>query len=458
MSFSRMTPKPNIGHVTLQDMQWRLPLYGVDDAVLRLVQSIRSEILDGFEEMIITYFDNLIESNPALAQNWHDWKHEIVTAETDHFHNLFSGKFDDNYLETLNRTLTVGLASAFGTRTRSSLNQRIVLRVATALKKRNRLNAAKMADQMAAVTRFMMLDLTTYANAEQNLLKSQVATRQAQLDAATSAFRTGVADIVSSISDAASELQGAADSASASAADVRHHAESVDESTRRSSQHISATATAAEELSVAIGEIRTSTDANLETNAQALATMTSVQAAVTQLSSASAAIGSAIGAISQIAAQTNLLALNATIEAARAGDAGRGFAVVASEVKTLAGQTAVATDDISRQISSVQEATAQCVELISTIAGMVQHVSNNSSTISDAIRQHSTVTGEIAQEAATAALEAQHVQESAAAFEQTIGTSLSACQSAGNAGRRLSAEAARLSGLADNMLKAVIAA
>ncbi len=114
-------------------------------------------------------------------------------------------------------------------------------------------------------------------------------------------------------------------------------------------------------------------------------------------------IGEVVKMINDIASLTNLLALNATIEAARAGDAGKGFAVVAGEVKNLANQTARATDEISSQISAVQEETRRAVEAIKEIGGVIDQVQQISSGIASAIEEQSAATQEIARNVQEAA-------------------------------------------------------
>src|SRR3546814_1941632 len=117
--------------------------------------------------------------------------------------------------------------------------------------------------------------------------------------------------------------------------------------------------------------------------------------AVTESLSAHAkAIESILGLIRDVAGQTNLLALNATIEAARAGDAGRGFAVVAQEVKSLAAQTAAATDDIASKISAIQAATRQTLDASVSISSTIANVVHSAGRIREAMEtQAQTVTG-----------------------------------------------------------------
>ena len=124
---------------------------------------------------------------------------------------------------------------------------------------------------------------------------------------------------------------------------------------------------------------------------------------MTELSQAGTRIGDVVKLITTIAEQTNLLALNATIEAARAGDAGRGFAVVAQEVKSLAGQTAKATEEISSQIASMQLATEESVGAIKAISQTIERISDIATSISAAVEQQSSATQNIAQSVRAAA-------------------------------------------------------
>jgi len=167
--------------------------------------------------------------------------------------------------------------------------------------------------------------------------------------------------------------------------------------------NVETAASAADELSNSIAEIGKRLNQTAEVVRVAVDEAQVTNQDIGALAQAAQKIGDVIKLIRNIAGQTNLLALNATIEAARAGESGRGFAVVASEVKSLAVQTAKATEDISSQIVEVQNSTGKAVEAIGRIAHRIEEINNYTSAVAASVQQQSAATGEISQNVASAA-------------------------------------------------------
>ena len=165
---------------------------------------------------------------------------------------------------------------------------------------------------------------------------------------------------------------------------------------RQASEHVRSAATASNELSQSITEISRRVQDSNSVAADAVKQADATDQRMAELSAAGDRIGDVVKLITSIAEQTNLLALNATIEAARAGDAGRGFAVVAQEVKTLAGQTAKATDEISAHIVNMQRATGESVDAIKAIGLTIERISEITTAISAAVEEQGTATQSIA--------------------------------------------------------------
>jgi methyl-accepting chemotaxis protein len=156
-----------------------------------------------------------------------------------------------------------------------------------------------------------------------------------------------------------------------------------------------AVAAGAEELAASVGEISRQAADALAISQQAVTQANETSTIVAGLATAAQKIGDVVKLINSIAEQTNLLALNATIEAARAGEAGRGFAVVASEVKSLASQTAKATEEISGQVAEVQDTTSNAVGVIEAITQTISRINEISAAIAASVEEQASVTQSI---------------------------------------------------------------
>ena len=227
--------------------------------------------------------------------------------------------------------------------------------------------------------------------------KAAGAARRSELIRFADDFESAVGSIVSNVSASAVQLEQAAGTLTRTAETTQSLSSQVAGNSEEASGNIQSVATATEQLSASVGEIGRQVRESSRIAESAVTQAQATDQRIGKLSRAAQQIGDVVKLITAIAEQTNLLALNATIEAARAGDAGRGFAVVASEVKSLASQTAKATDEISNHIAGMQEATKESVGAIKAIGGTIAEISNIASSIASAVEQQGTATREIAQ-------------------------------------------------------------
>ena len=258
-------------------------------------------------------------------------------------------------------------------------------------------------------------------NAEQASLKAAAERdRIALLDRMASEFESTVSAMLGGVTRSCARMgeraQAMADKMTAAEASTH----TVMRATAATSDNVQTVAAATEELSASIGEIanRVNDSAAIAADTSNAAEQTSITMA--ELSTQAQKIGNVISLIHDIASQTNLLALNATIEAARAGEAGKGFAVVASEVKSLASQTARATDEIAENIQAIQTATARAVGEIRAIAEVADRAREIATDIAGAVEEQSTATREISSSVSHAASGTQVVTENIRTVDEHI--------------------------------------
>ena len=232
-------------------------------------------------------------------------------------------------------------------------------------------------------------------------------------------FEASVMSVVESLSHTATEMQATAKSMSAAADQTEQQAGSAANASEDASGNVQTVATAAEELTSSIEEIGRQVNRSSQTANKAVDNARATNAKVEGLVESAQKIGDVVKLIQDIAEQTNLLALNATIEAARAGEAGKGFAVVANEVKSLATQTAKATEEIALQISEIQNSTTDAASAIKSIGETVEEINDIASSISAAVEEQGAATQEIARNVQQASAGTQKVAGNVAAVSKT---------------------------------------
>jgi methyl-accepting chemotaxis protein len=249
------------------------------------------------------------------------------------------------------------------------------------------------------------------SRAEQEKLRSGI-------DAAIKSFRESVEANLTSVRDGTTDLKSVAAKLSTSSNVASKQAAGAVQASNKATTNVVSAASAAGELENSISEINRQLNQAAKIARSALAEAQVTNDEIGGLAQAAQKIGDVVKLINNIAGQTNLLALNATIEAARAGEAGRGFAVVASEVKSLAVQTAKATEEIATQILAVQSSTSGAVEAIRRITGRMQEIDRYTSAVAIAVGQQSAATGEISRNVENAA---QETKMASGIFEKVVG-------------------------------------
>ncbi|KWV48937.1 chemotaxis protein [Bradyrhizobium macuxiense] len=274
--------------------------------------------------------------------------------------------------------------------------------------------------------------------------KASAAARRGELIRFADEFEAAVGSIVSNVSASAVQLESAAGTLTRTAETTQNLSSQVAGASEEASSNMQSVASATEELSASVDEIGRRAKESSQIADAAVRQAEQTDARIGKLSRAAQEIGDVVKLITAIAEQTNLLALNATIEAARAGDAGRGFAVVASEVKSLASQTARATEEISSHISGMQAATQESVAAIKEIGGTIGQISGIATNIASSVEQQSSATQEIARSVQNVAVGTQEAAASVTQVNRGATETGAASEEVLNSARSLSVESTRL--------------
>ncbi len=261
-------------------------------------------------------------------------------------------------------------------------------------------------------------------------------------------FEAVIKTVVGALTAAASELQSSAARMLEISQQTQQQSNVVASASLDASSNVQAVAGATEQMTASSREIGRQVSKASDMAATAVEQANRTGDVVDRLAKDADKIGSVVQLIQEITAQTNLLALNATIEAARAGEAGKGFAVVASEVKTLAEQTAKATEEISSQIADIQGATTSTVGAIREISHSIADINDVASAVAMAAQQQVTATVEISDNVQQAALGTGEISRNISGVAEAVDMTSTV------AGTVLSA-ATRLTGQADELRKEV---
>jgi methyl-accepting chemotaxis protein len=406
-----------------------LGLYGIDAETIALRPEIWKILGPNLDAIIEKHFAIVTEHAPYYVEMLRRRGGGYKALSLKYTERLFCHPFDDGWVQDCKDRVEAEIALGHDMRSRGGVAITVLSkfnRLARGQRLMRRERAMRLAD---AATRILMLDVATAVSLHYHAEFRKAKARGDNLSQAIQDFGTAIQDLrgvvataVPALGESSRELTSLAESASA---ETTKAAKAATDTVMLAGEM----ATATGELNASIGEIHRQAVASAQTSHSAVSSAEQANSTIRSLSDVVEKVGSVVGLISQIAAQTNLLALNATIEAARAGEAGRGFAVVASEVKTLATQTAKATQEIAGQIAIIRDATRQSVDRIAGTGETIGEISMIAESVAAAVDEQTSVTGSIASSANRTATNAATVSESLRVVEQTIGRTRGAAAS-----------------------------
>jgi methyl-accepting chemotaxis protein len=268
--------------------------------------------------------------------------------------------------------------------------------------------------------------------------------RQKAIEGYVGEFESMVRQTLDQLSDASGQMRTTSTELSTVSRQTNARVQVAEKASGEASMSVDSVAAASEELSASINDISQQAAHAAGIASRAVGQARDTDSTVQGLAKSAGRIGEVVGLINTIAAQTNLLALNATIEAARAGEAGRGFAVVASEVKSLASQTAKATEEISEQISDIQKVAGEAIDAIKGIGSIIGEVNEVATAIAAAVQEQGAATQEITRSTQYAAQGTKNVSENIMGVKADADKSAAAADDVKHASQTLETQSQQL--------------
>ena len=395
---------------TMQDSyarDHRIEFLQIDDRTKQALERFQPILRDAMPRAIKEFYDH-IRKQPELIKMFANEASIARAADLQlkHWANLFSGRFGTDYFESARRIgkvhSRIGLEPRYYVGGYAFACNHIYAAASRSYGSRFQLQKAQhdLGELLRALNQAVMLDIdlaiSIYIEENRDRYNTRLAELADNLDAS-------VKSVVGRVATAARDMEVSAQSMASIAEQTGRQAGAVAAASEEASTNVQTVAAASEDLASSIGEIGRQVSHSADIAISAVGDAENLDVKMTSLLSVSRKIGEVVSLINNIASQTNLLALNATIEAARAGEAGKGFAVVAAEVKSLANQTARATDEIRSQIAEIQSVSGDAASAIQGITGTIRTMSEITAAIAAAVEEQDSATHEIARSVEQAA-------------------------------------------------------
>jgi methyl-accepting chemotaxis protein len=432
----------------------RRRLYGIDDRHWQLLrETVASD--PGLIGRAVGRFSSRVRTDPyykAFVAEHLDEVERCVVAQLDEF---CARGMTPAYFDMLRSTTDAEYRSSVGARTHVAFGLFLIDELTKRIGARYPVVGPRLADQFMRAAHAVFMDVFNIIGLEQIQTRATLEARKSHLERNTSEIAGAVGDMTNLVKDSVARIDAACETTAHAAQTALSASASTNVGIEATSRDFAATAAAAEELSASIDEIDhaggNSAMAMQEAVEQAQAAHHTINGLVETVSH----IGSVTDLIASIAQQTNLLALNATIEAARAGEAGRGFAVVAAEVKSLATQTAQATQEIGAQIAAIEAAVKASAGSISDVTAKLADVSRIAMTIGAAVKQQKASTQDIARMMQEAVGRTQAAVQASAEVSREIGLTAEATGTLRQLATTMDSEAGRFCNRIETWLEGV---
>jgi methyl-accepting chemotaxis protein len=432
----------------------RLGIYGITPQVDALRPQIWDVLAPHIEAVLNAYFDHTGIHAPFYKDRIEQARADLVRRGAIEIKKLLLEPFDEAWVESAYARAKAEIATGQDIRTRGATAIFIVTELNRLIAARHPFSVQKAMRLMSAAMQVFALDAANAVACHKALEIQQGKARADLLDTAIREFGRAADGVRQTVDMAVKSFGATSNQLAQLANDASIQATTAMQAAEDTALKVNSIATATEELSAAVEEMHAQTAASAKMTSDAVVHSQHTSINIRALSEAAEKIGSVVGMISKIAAQTNLLALNATIEAARAGEMGKGFAVVALEVKSLAQQTAKATEDVGRQISLVQEATRKSMGEIASTDKTIMQISAVAEAVATSVSQQASATNEIAHNASGAAANAATVT----AALKTVGDTLQRTEETTKLVLSFSADLARRSDEIGQAMDALFAA